>query len=144
MVSCYKGAIEKQGFDQLLTMYHFSLFLFLILLSAVKSDVSGPRVRTKYGWIQGQTISVRDKLIDEFVGVPFAKPPVGDLRFSKPVELNPWNGIRNATSVSAQCPQPNPYVVYSEDCLYLNIWRATPSKPSSQRAPSSQAAPSLQ
>lgn len=101
-------------------------FIVLCALQVVLSQ-SPPRVQTKYGWIQGQTISIRNTLVDEFVGVPFAKPPVGDLRFAKPVELNPWSGVHNATSVSPQCPQPNPYVVYAEDCLYLNIWRATPS-----------------
>lgn len=73
-----------------------------------------------------------------FAGVPFAKPPVGDLRWKAPVAVEPWDGVLKATEFSAICPQdpampPNPYFKefydyegykreQSEDCLYLNIW----------------------
>lgn len=102
-----------------------SCFLFWIVFLSLSLQVysDGPRVRTKFGLIEGRRILVRGVAVDEFVGVPFAKPPIGNLRFARPQELTPWNGVYNATLISPQCPQPNQYVKHSEDCLYLNIWR---------------------
>lgn len=70
---------------------------------------------------------------DYFLGIPFAQPPVGDLRFRPPMPLNEtWSGSRNATEYSPQCigygmdtwSQGN-YI--SEDCLTLNVIRSTGS-----------------
>jgi len=59
--------------------------------------------------------------------VPFARPPVGDLRWRAPREPLPWTGVRNPASFSSACTQYSsilPGVVFgSEDCLYLNVWR---------------------
>lgn len=111
------------------------LKVLVFALSVTQSYCIGPRVRTKYGIIEGRRIFVRGVPVDEFVGVPFAKPPVGNLRFARPQELTPWsnNFVYNATSISAQCPQPNQYVKHSEDCLYLNIWKPASSSASSDR-----------
>ncbi|HEY7285374.1 MAG TPA: carboxylesterase family protein [Vicinamibacterales bacterium] len=66
-----------------------------------------------------------------FRGIPFAAPPVGDLRWKAPQPVSPWDGVRAADKFGPQCVQ-TPYPagsVYamepapqSEDCLYLNIW----------------------
>lgn len=58
-----------------------------------------------------------------FRGVPFAEPPVGDLRFRPPVRKAPWSGVHDATRFSAAAVQDGDRnVAQSEDCLYLNVW----------------------
>ncbi|KAK7064430.1 carboxylic ester hydrolase [Favolaschia claudopus] len=62
--------------------------------------------------------------LEQWLGIPFAQPPVGSLRFKSPVPIvQPLSGgIRNATKFGHRCPQPSSFHV-EEDCLYLNIWR---------------------
>src|SRR5690349_21060479 len=66
-----------------------------------------------------------------FKGIPFAAPPVGDLRWREPQPVKIWTGVRDATMFSARCMQSGEDV--SEDCLYLNVW--TPEWPSKSRKP---------
>ncbi|HEX7166780.1 MAG TPA: carboxylesterase/lipase family protein [Acidimicrobiales bacterium] len=82
-------------------------------------------VETKYGKLQGTT----NGGISSFKGVPFAAPPVGDLRFRPPVPPQPWEGTRAADAFGAVAPQVAQAGVaqgdgqrQSEDCLYLNVW----------------------
>ena len=58
---------------------------------------------------------------EEFLGIPFAAPPVRDLRWRRPIPPNPWQGVRRATSFSRQCTQ-SAEIRASEDCLYLNVY----------------------
>ena len=71
-----------------------------------------------------------------YKGVPFAAPPVGDLRWKAPKAAITWQGVRTASQFSAACyqtPYPRASIYYrdpepmSEDCLYLNIWTAAKS-----------------
>jgi para-nitrobenzyl esterase len=67
----------------------------------------------------------------EFLGLPYAAPPTGDLRWRPPRPPAGWNGVRDATQFAPSCPQPtenNPFVPpgpLSEDCLYLNVHTPT-------------------
>ncbi|KAJ3545411.1 hypothetical protein NM688_g5630 [Phlebia brevispora] len=64
---------------------------------------------------------------DRWLGIPFAEPPVGSLRFKAPVRIsNPSNELRNATAFGNACPQAPSSSLgapQSEDCLFLNVWR---------------------
>lgn len=85
-------------------------------------------VRVDSGQLQG----VVDDGVVSYKGIPFAAPPVGDLRWRPPQPVAPWNGIRQATKFGADCmqgrfgPPPDPGApsepAPSEDCLYLNVW----------------------
>lgn len=95
-------------------------------------------VKTKLGEIEG--VLSEDGKTAIFKGIPYAKPPVGELRFKRPEPVSPWSGKLDATEFGARCPQADMagmplygkefYDVKlpkeSEDCLYLNIW--TPEK----------------
>jgi para-nitrobenzyl esterase len=78
-------------------------------------------VRTAEGAVRGTVV---DTAYRSFEGVPYAAPPVGDLRFRPPAPVQPWTGVRDATQPGAQCAQltrqANPET-YGEDCLYLNV-----------------------
>jgi para-nitrobenzyl esterase len=91
------------------------------------------QVLTESGAISG----LRENGVSVYKGVPFAAPPVGDLRWRPPERAAPWKGTRAAdafapacTQVGVSMPGETPPTV-SEDCLYLNIW--TPAKAKSAR-----------
>ena len=66
----------------------FSKILFLILLSvSVCICVDSLEVKTSSGVVRGKTIQVIDKSLNQFLNIPYAEPPVGKLRFSKPLPL---------------------------------------------------------
>jgi carboxylesterase type B len=63
-----------------------------------------------------------NRKIYTFKGIPYAKPPLGDLRFSPPVPVDPWNGTLKADSFGPCCPQmENNFFFGDEDCLYINV-----------------------
>ena len=86
------------------------------------------------GQIQGVESANQEVIV--YKGVPFAAPPVGELRWQEPQPVEAWDGVLTADTFSAICPQPGnpPGTFYgdefywegnpeeSEDCLYLNIW----------------------
>ncbi len=66
----------------------------------------------------------------EFLGVPYAAPPTGALRWRPPAPVTPWGGVLDASSYSAACPQLEGIVGTpgeNEDCLYLNVWTPDPA-----------------
>ena len=81
----------------------------------------GPVTHTADGRVQGKAAGT----MDEYLGIPYAAPPVGALRWQPPHPAAPWRGVRAATSFAPHCPQPSsPFGVAStsEDCLYLNVF----------------------
>lgn len=84
-------------------------------------------VETKYGRVRGLQ---RKTLYDAepyfaFEGMPYAKPPLGELRFRAPQPPEPWEGVRNCTTYGEKPLQRNMVmgiVEGSEDCLYLNVY----------------------
>lgn len=96
-------------------------------------DSNVPVVQTDIGVVAGTRVVVGDRKVDAFLGIPYAEPPVGDLRFLNPRPKAPWNGTYNATSKPKPCWQLPLHLAglvvlryrssASEDCLYLNVWK---------------------
>ena len=81
-------------------------------------------VTTDKGRLEGRTTGV----VDQFLGIPYAQPPVGSLRWAAPAPMAAWTGVRSALAYGNRCPQlsnGNGPRVDTEDCLYLNVF--TPS-----------------
>ena len=102
----------------------------VLLLSLATAAIAADVVQTTEGKVRGETHEKTGVTI--FLGLPFAKPPVGDLRWKAPQPPAAWSGVRAATSFGPRCMQDTqttdvvsraPRI--SEDCLYLNVW--TPS-----------------
>jgi para-nitrobenzyl esterase len=101
----------------------------LILAAGARAD--NLKIKTDKGKVQGKLST--DGQVRTFLGVPFAAPPVGPLRWKPPQPETKWSGVRDAINFGNRCIQTNPFedMRYrdpgqSEDCLSLNIW--TPAK----------------
>ena len=122
--------------------------LVCILLSAalvafpLAAAIRGP-VKTQSGLLSG--VPGSDPSVTAFKGIPFAAPPVGELRWRAPQPPLPWQGVRKADGFGTSCIQnivterkPLTYEFMthgeiSEDCLFLNVWTA--AKSASARRP---------
>lgn len=100
----------------------------LISVSALGAD----RVRTDRGMVEGMISA--DGRVAIYRGIPFAAPPVGNLRWKEPQPVAKWKGVRKAAEFGARCMQGHVFgdMVFrdngpSEDCLYLNVWTAAAS-----------------
>lgn len=103
------------------------LFLILLVLGLCAARLSKDlRVRIDDGRVIGRHLtSESGRTIRAFMGIPYAEPPVGNLRFRAPVKVNRWEGILMAHNEPPMCTQPNPMTKKAEgqeDCLYLNVY----------------------
>ncbi|GAB4035326.1 carboxylesterase/lipase family protein [Spirosoma jeollabukense] len=118
----------------------------ILLLSLISVSMFGQsiRVNTEDGPIEGTTNKAGDIRI--FKGVPFAAPPVGDLRWKAPQPVTKWNDVRKCVAFgpSPMQAKPAPFMYWSseflipegpisEDCLYLNVW--TGAKSATEKRP---------
>lgn len=95
--------------------------LLLCGMSALAAEPA-PAVAVTGGRIQGAALAQGGAV---FKGIPYAQPPVGDLRWRPPQPVKPWTGVRDATSFGAPCAQNaggQPLESSREDCLFLNVW----------------------
>ncbi len=98
----------------------------LIPASSASAGGGGSVVRVDGGLLQGTSSAG----VRSFLGVPYAAPPVGDLRWRPPQPAARWPGVRSATAFGPHCAQPaSPFgaATTSEDCLYLNVF--APARP---------------
>jgi para-nitrobenzyl esterase len=117
------------------------IFTFLVLPVMVYTQQTTPEkpVKTESGLVSGyfdKTTGIRI-----YKGIPFAAPPVGDMRWKAPAPALSWNGIKDCSKYAASPMQPKPVSFFmigpefvvpqspiSEDCLYLNIWTGARSQ----------------
>ena len=107
----------------------------VVLVGAISAPcalANSPAIVTKNGPVKGISIFG----MEGYLGIPYAVPPVGDLRWKKPQTPAAWQGTKQATEFPKACmqaPYPQNSIYYrpaepmSEDCLYLNIWTAAQS-----------------
>lgn len=116
----------------LLGLLSATMLAFPAAASASTSFTDPSIVQTTNGTIRG-IVTPNER---QFLGIPFAAPPVGNLRWKPPQPAASWSGIRNATSFGNACIQPNLLQLTgiaqggtaegSEDCLYLNVYTPNP------------------
>ncbi len=93
--------------------------------NAAAGEGENPIVVTASGKVEG--IQTKNGVL-AFLGIPFAQAPKGNLRFAPPVEVAPWDGVRDATHAGRSAPQmlddlePSSKFAQDEDCLNLDIW----------------------
>lgn len=97
----------------------------LLFSPSLRSQDSSLIVKIKSGEIKG---AARPGGGAEFLGIPYAQPPIGDLRWREPVPAKTWTGVRKATTFGAPCAQPDlgdwnrrDAETGKEDCLFLNV-----------------------
>lgn len=107
-----------------------------VVCGLVATATADDRVQTKLGTVEGTT---RPNGVRAFLGIPFAEPPVGDLRWKAPRPARAWEGARPAKTFAA-APIQNRAVAMitgasnlNEDCLYLNVW--TPARDPGEKRP---------
>jgi para-nitrobenzyl esterase len=110
----------------------------LALVAAVAAaGASAAEVRTDAGVVEGAAGAVPHVQI--YKGIPYAAPPVGDLRWREPQPVTPWKGVRKATEFGPRCMQVHVWddMIFrdemSEDCLNLNVW--TPAQSPAAKLP---------
>lgn len=104
--------------------------------TAILPTPSAPIIQVQAGQLEG----MRENSVHVFKGIPFAAPPVGELRWRDPQPVTPWTGVRKAVEFGEVCPQPEAKIqgagaegVQSEDCLNLNVW--TPNTDAAAKLP---------
>ncbi len=119
-----------------------TLFLLLPFAGCLSGPLRGadgeaaPRVKLAAGEIEGAKMDG----VRVYKGIPFAEPPVGELRWKPPQPLKPWKGVKQSKAFAAAPPQDGVVPMLmgvpkcrSEDCLYLNVW--TPAEQSNEKLP---------
>jgi para-nitrobenzyl esterase len=112
-----------------------SLVATVALFAAAPVSAAGePIVATRDGAVRGEPIA--DGKVDAFLGLPYAAPPVGPLRWRSPQPEAAWRGVRDASRFGPHCLQTHVFddMVFSdgapsEDCLYLNVYRPAHARP---------------
>jgi para-nitrobenzyl esterase len=110
-----------------LSSSHHVVIATLLMLGCAESRLPPNQVRTANGIVEGTAAATAG--VQSFLGIPYAAPPVGDLRWAPPQPAEPWDGVREATSFGDRCIQTNPFpdMLFqspreSEDCLSLSVW----------------------
>uniref|UniRef100_A0A672QAC3 Neuroligin 3a n=1 Tax=Sinocyclocheilus grahami TaxID=75366 RepID=A0A672QAC3_SINGR len=126
------------------------IWIFCWCVTLIRGQSYNPTVNTQYGKLRGARVPLPSEIlgpVDQYLGVPYAAPPMGEKRFLPPEPPLSWSGIKNATHFAPVCPQNIHNAVpeimmpiwftfnldivatyiqdQNEDCLYLNIYVPT-------------------
>uniref|UniRef100_A0A914EQ86 Carboxylic ester hydrolase n=1 Tax=Acrobeloides nanus TaxID=290746 RepID=A0A914EQ86_9BILA len=130
----------ESSMNLFLSLFSFLLIqLFFTTVGGISSShqTNIPvEISTRYGRIRGYESIFLHKRVRSFLSVPFAEPPVGEMRFRPPIYKKPWNGTIDASTLAPSCFQGrdsynesfwgsemwNANTQVKEDCLYMNIW----------------------
>jgi para-nitrobenzyl esterase len=117
-----------------------NLLCLLLALVCYQSEAANPILTIEGGQVQGVKADIKGVYV--FRGIPYAAPPIKDLRWKPPQPVVPWQGVKIADKFGHPGYQavhyPGGYTTewgygdeapYSEDCLYLNVWTKAPGKP---------------
>jgi para-nitrobenzyl esterase len=120
---------------KLLTLFTVALALTTLNGGTAPAEAAGaaPIARTESGVVRG----IGSGGADSFLGIPYARPPVGQLRWRPPRSGARWTGVRDARTYGNRCaalPSPNGPRSDTEDCLFLNVQRPAGARPG-QRLP---------
>ena len=99
------------------------ILLVFAFNSPVFADLEQP-IQLDAGQITGTSM---ESGVQAFLGIPFASPPVGDLRWREPQPVIPWSGVKVMDRKGPDCMQSRNTNLMSEDCLYLNVWTGAQS-----------------
>ncbi|KAI1305324.1 Acetylcholinesterase-1 [Halotydeus destructor] len=107
----------------MMTTHAIQIFT-IIIIATICCAIDYVDVTTKYGVIRGQRLLISGQQVNQFSGIPYARPPVGRLRFAKPVETLPWSPkvLDTTKHVLVYCYEGSSTKNENEDCLYLNVW----------------------
>lgn len=119
------SALEQKASDQAVT-------------EKAAQPVATETIEIDSGKLRGLVIG-QEKDVQVFKGIPYAKPPMGELRWREPAKPESWDGIRDCFEFGNACPQKSQAMMnaipqmainapQSEDCLYLNVWRPISAK----------------
>ncbi|MFD0794206.1 carboxylesterase/lipase family protein [Mucilaginibacter litoreus] len=113
------------------------LAFFLVLQIIGVAAFAQMQIKTVNGMVEGVT---EKSGVTSFKGIPFAQPPIGELRWKEPQPVNNWTGVRKCDAFGYNGMQKKVFgdmgfrsAGMSEDCLYLNVW--VPEKPSKEKLP---------
>ena len=112
------------------------VYTVVLCIQHAASDQKAINANSSSGPVVGYGENVLGKELQIYLGIPYAKPPTGELRFRPPVPVEPWTSPKEAKKLPPTCYQVvdtafdkfpgvdmwNPNTGMSEDCLYLNIW----------------------
>ncbi|PSN50221.1 hypothetical protein C0J52_07808 [Blattella germanica] len=104
-----------------------SLSVLLYISSYIFVSAAVPVVHIQNGSLKGTTITSprTNRIFYAFLGIPYAKPPIGELRFKSPQPVENWSGVKDATQEGSICLQRPPNdssdIEGDEDCLFLNV-----------------------
>lgn len=109
--------------------------LSLVCMAACAQSIDPSPIEIAGGLVRG----IRERDVVAYKGIPFAEPPVGELRWRPPRPFREWKGVPEAREYKPQCMQVGPPLPtmpvepVSEDCLYLNVW--VPAQPAQPKLP---------
>ncbi|XP_069123064.1 cocaine esterase-like [Argopecten irradians] len=112
----------------------------LVLCSPLTNCQEYKIINSPSGPVRGISVPYQSKIVYQYRNIPFAKPPVGDLRFRKPVPYGRWTQVLDGTSFGPSCYQSTKYMSQlanskmSEDCLQLNVYSPSAASPNNSKS----------